>query len=350
MSIGKVQIDIEEFLFETAEPCLDDKKGNEWLNRFRDTLQFKGRKANPLPFGIDCILEAEGFNAQQAVKRMSGVVKGELVKNGIDSPTTEQIEKALFERYGSEYITYKNAIRAKEQVLLRRERIKQRNIEESLGFTAEAPTREDGDEHHNTGNGAILESGSSADLYGEADTREGSDESATFSKNMRRVPQNEAPAHGFSGGRAAQGAMSPSPSGAAQDGKFRGSAKTQGESNTGSTVPAVRPESGKVYDQETSSTISTNEAPLSQRRTDGHSLRVGNVARTDGRSGAMPDDVQLVYDFAAAENLDPVDAYECWNVTVNERDGKTADGKKVTNWKAYVRKWCATRASNRESA
>lgn len=67
-------------------------------------------------------------------------------------------------------------------------------------------------------------------------------------------------------------------------------------------------------------------------------------------SGAMPEDVQLVYDFAAAENLDMVDAYECWNVTVNERDGKTADGKKVTNWKAYVRKWCATRASNREES
>lgn len=67
-------------------------------------------------------------------------------------------------------------------------------------------------------------------------------------------------------------------------------------------------------------------------------------------SGPMPDDVQLVYDFAAAENLDPVDAYECWNVTVNERDGKTADGKRITNWKAYVRKWCETRASNREDA
>ena len=64
----------------------------------------------------------------------------------------------------------------------------------------------------------------------------------------------------------------------------------------------------------------------------------------------MPDDVQAVYDFADADNLDPVDAYECWNVTVNERDGKTADGKKVTNWKAYVRKWCRTRANNRRTA
>lgn len=164
MSIGKVQIDIEEFLFETAEPCLDDKTGNAWLKSFRDTLQYKGRKANPLPFGIDCILEAEGFNAQQAVKRMSGVVKGELVKSGIEKPTPAQIENALTDKYGAEYITYKNAIRAKEQVLLRRERIKQRNIEESLGTTADAPTREDGESKSDSGNAGNLGSATPAKL------------------------------------------------------------------------------------------------------------------------------------------------------------------------------------------
>ena len=168
MSIGKVQIDIEEFLFETAEPCLDDKTGNAWLKSFRDTLQYKGRKANPLPFGIDCILEAEGFNAQQAVKRMSGVVKGELVKSGIEKPTPAQIENALTEKYGAEYITYKNAIRAKEQVLLRRERIKQRNIEGSLGITAGAPTREDGEDR---------KSGTPVTISQDASTSNGDDDS-----------------------------------------------------------------------------------------------------------------------------------------------------------------------------
>lgn len=61
----------------------------------------------------------------------------------------------------------------------------------------------------------------------------------------------------------------------------------------------------------------------------------------------MPEDKQAVYDFAAAEGLDTADAYECWHVTVNERNGLTADGKPVNNWKAYVRKWCATRNSRR---
>lgn len=63
----------------------------------------------------------------------------------------------------------------------------------------------------------------------------------------------------------------------------------------------------------------------------------------------MPEDVQLVYDFAAAEGLDTADAYECWHVTVNERDGLTADGKPIKNWKAYVRKWCETRAGRRNA-
>lgn len=38
--------------------------------------------------------------------------------------------------------------------------------------SAESPTREDGDGHHYTGNGALLESGSSANLYGDAAIRE----------------------------------------------------------------------------------------------------------------------------------------------------------------------------------
>ena len=66
-------------------------------------------------------------------------------------------------------------------------------------------------------------------------------------------------------------------------------------------------------------------------------------------SGTMPPDKQTVYDFAAAEGLDLSDAYECWDCTVNERGGRTADGKKVTNWKAYVRSWCRTKSKRRSA-
>ncbi len=66
-------------------------------------------------------------------------------------------------------------------------------------------------------------------------------------------------------------------------------------------------------------------------------------------SGPMPSDKQKVYDFAAEEGLDVTDAYECWDCTVNERNGKTADGKRIRDWKAYVRRWGASRSERRSA-
>lgn len=94
------------------------------------------------------------------------------------------------------------------------------------------PIRTSNPRGYNTGNVPPSYGPEDGNLYGDASSREAEDESATVSKNMRRVPQNEAPAHGFSGGRTAQGTMSRSPEAAAQ--------------------------SGKAYDQETLE-ISTNE-------------------------------------------------------------------------------------------
>lgn len=74
--------------------------------------------------------------------------------------------------------------------------------------------------------------------------------------------------------------------------------------------------------------------------------KMGGRPRNDG-IGPMPDDVQAVYDFASDAGLDNDDAYECWYVTVNERNGLTADGKEIKNWKSYIRTWCRTRKSNR---
>ena len=182
---------------------------------------------------------------------------------------------------------------------------------------------------------------------GDADTREGSDESTTVSNDMGRVAQNGTHPRIQGGDRAAQGAMSPEPSGAAQDGKFIGSAKNQGESNTGSTVPAVCPESGNIYDQEPCQ-VSTDEARQS-RRTDGHSLRVGNVARPPVRSRASFRNKEDFIQWAIDDGLDPVDAGECWEAT-EERGGKDADGNTVKNMKAFARQWCRTRANNRRTA
>lgn len=76
--------------------------------------------------------------------------------------------------------------------------------------------------------------------------------------------------------------------------------------------------------------------------------REDSLDRKPARSaGPMPEDKQAVMDYASAAGLDIDDAYECWHVTVNERGGLTADNKPINNWKAYVRKWCETRAKRR---
>lgn len=230
-------------------------------------------------------------------------------------------------------------------------------------FTADGDTREDSLNMATVRKNGTLESGTSANHYGDAPRREGADESTTVSRNMRRVPQNEAPAHGFSGGRTAQGTMSRSPEAAAQSGKAydQETAKTRDtrdDSRGRYAPPSCSPDDGNPAETAPShgGSVASLEARQgqaleSQRRAGADSVRGTPSHSAPARSsGPMPADVHAVYAFAAAENLDPVDAYECWHVTVNERGGLTQDGKRITNWKAYVRKWCETRASNRRTA
>ena len=228
---------------------------------------------------------------------------------------------------------------------------------------------------------------------GEAATREGAEASnrresgcyapTTFSKNMRRVPQNEAPAHGFSGGRTAQGTMSRSPEAAAQSGKASAldslpdkdgqSAKTRDNSaSCRYAPPSCSPEDGNHYDQDAS--ISTDDhqpegltgpshggsvaslearesqALESQRRTGGSSVRgMSKVAQPPVRPRASFRNKEEFIQWAIDDGLDPVDADECWEAT-EERHGKDADGNTVKNMKAFARQWCRTRANNRRTA
>lgn len=64
-------------------------------------------------------------------------------------------------------------------------------------------------------------------------------------------------------------------------------------------------------------------------------------------SGPMPSEKEQVLDYAAERELDEADAYNCWYVTVKERGGCDADGNPVNDWKAFVKKWCATADKNR---
>ena len=247
-------------------------------------------------------------------------------------------------------------------------------------FTADASTREGEDERDHRGNTGTLESSTSANIYGDAATREGAEvvdsrESGaavptTVSRNMRRVPQNEAPAHGFSGGRTAQGTMSRSPEAAAQSGKDydQEAAKTRDtrdDSRGRYAPPSCSPEDGNPAEtapshggsvasleaRQVHQVSATADALVNQRRTGGSSVRgMAKVAQPSVRSRASFRNKEEFIQWAIDDGLDTADAYECWHVTVNERGGLTADGKPIKNWKAYVRKWCTTRKNNRRTA
>lgn len=244
-------------------------------------------------------------------------------------------------------------------------------------FTADGDIREDSQAEHD--GSAITRNetrahdalGPSANIYGDAATREGAEaficrESGaavptTVSRNMRRVPQNEAPAHGFSGGRTAQGTMSRSPEAAAQSGKdyYQEPAQTRDtrdDSRGRYAPPSCSPEDGNPAETAPShgGSVASLEArqgqALESRRTGGSSVRgMAKVAQPSVRSRASFRNKEDFIQWAIDDGLDPVDAGECWEAT-EERGGKDADGNTVKNMKAFARQWCRTRANNRRTA
>lgn len=214
----------------------------------------------------------------------------------------------------------------------------------------------------------------SANLYGprqakngDAATREGADVSTTVSRNMRRVPQNEAPAHGFSGGRTAQGTMSRSPEAAAQSGKasaLDGLPDKDGQSATTRDTSASCRYAQQSCSPEDCNPAETapshggsvasleareSQARRSQRRAGADSVRGTPLHSAPARPRASFSNKEEFIQWAIDDGIDPVDANECWEAT-DERGGKDADGNTVKNMKAFVRKWCRTRANKRRTA
>ena len=181
--------------------------------------------------------------------------------------------------------------------------------------TADGDTREDSLNIATSGNGSDTESGTSANLYGDAATSDGAEASTcresgvagptNISNNMRRVPQNEAPAHGFSGGRTAQGTMSRSPEAAAQSGKDYNQEDRQSQGRTGAPVRGA-----------TSST-----APV-------RSYRPRKVPHPKGE--------YEVFDFAGENGIPEWVANEFYQRFFVERDGTDTDGNNIDNWKGAL--------------
>ena len=232
-------------------------------------------------------------------------------------------------------------------------------------FTADASTREGEDERDHRGNTGTLESSTSANIYGDAATREGADVSTTVSRNMRRVPQNEAPAHGFSGGRTAQGTMSRSPEAAAQSGKDydQEAAKTRDtrdDSRGRYAPPSCSPEDGNPAETAPShgGSVASLEARLGQaresRRTGGSSVRgMAKVAQPSVRSRAKnsrcPNSREEFHAFVADNQLHEGLAEE-WYAMHEARGWVDRDGKPIKEWKGALYNYCTKTEQKRRTA
>ena len=232
-------------------------------------------------------------------------------------------------------------------------------------FTADASTREGEDERDHRGNTGTLESSTSANNYGDAATREGADVSTTVSRNMRRVPQNEAPAHGFSGGRTAQGTMSRSPEAAAQSGKAydQETAKTRDtrdDSRGRYAPPSCSPEDGNPAETAPShgGSVASLEArqgqALESRRTGGSSVRgMAKVAQPSVRSRAKnsrcPNSREEFHAFVADNKLHEGLAEE-WYAMHEARGWVDRDGKPIKEWKGALYNYCTKTEQRRRTA
>ena len=196
--------------------------------------------------------------------------------------------------------------------------------------TGDAPHREAGDESATISNnsqdapsgnaGEAIPSGRNAVQHGLLDHP---------APNMRRVPQNEAPAHGFSGGRAARGTMSPAPDRAVQSGKFSNDQETDQVSTDGPRQA---------------------EAREGQGRTGGSSARgMAKVAQSPVRSLRLPTWDEFTA-FIDAQGLDYTDARQWWEMTMVDREGNDRYGKPIGNWKAALKRFCAAKINNRRTA
>lgn len=389
--ITKVRIVIRHFLWRIREIRNDRDAAWKWVNNFANTLQYQDLEQDPDQYALSILAEARSFNDNQMRKGQMLGVRKQLAKEGVTNPTQEQMDEKWLEMYGNEFTQDAPNGNAGVDMYDAGNGAASKSPTSCETLTADGDIRKDSqakpDGSAITRNETrLLDSfDSSANHYatrqsknGDASTREGEDVSTTVSSNMRRVPQNGAPAHGFSGGRTAQGTMSRSPEAAAQSGKDSAldslpdkdgqSAKTRDTSESCRYAPpSCSPEDGNLYDQEAQrstddpqpdgltgpshgGSVASLEALESQRRTGGSSVRgMAKVAQPPVRPRASFRNKEEFIQWAIDDGLDPVDADECWEAT-DERGGKDADGNTVKNMKAFARQWCRTRANNRDTA
>lgn len=100
--ITKVRIVIRHLLWQIREIRNDRDAAWKWVNRFANTLQYQELEQDPDQYALAILAEARSFNDQQRRKGQMLGVRKQLAKEGVTSPTQEQLDEKWLEMYGQE--------------------------------------------------------------------------------------------------------------------------------------------------------------------------------------------------------------------------------------------------------
>lgn len=143
--ITKVRIVIRHLLWQIRDVRKDRDAAWEWVNRFANTLQYQDLEQDPDQYALAILAEARSFNDQKKRNQQMRWVREQLAKEGVTSPTQEQLDEKWLEMYGQE-------------------------------FTQDAPNGNAGVDMSDAGNGAASKSPTSCgQLTGDASTGNGED-------------------------------------------------------------------------------------------------------------------------------------------------------------------------------
>lgn len=101
--ITKVRLIIRHFLWQTREVVTDAKASQEWLARFRRTLEFQELEESPDAYALALLAEARSFNDLQRRKGQMLGARKQLAKEGVEDPTQEQLDEKWLEMYGNDF-------------------------------------------------------------------------------------------------------------------------------------------------------------------------------------------------------------------------------------------------------
>lgn len=136
----KIQLDSIAFCREIRAALKDDKTAVKWLKSFYETLLFEGSIDDGLPSVKAMFIEADGYKANVAYKKIFNAFK-----RNMDGATDAEIRDAMIARRGAEI-----------------EQLEER-IERAKNLSADATTREDVEFKSDSGDAGNLESATSAD-------------------------------------------------------------------------------------------------------------------------------------------------------------------------------------------